>query len=482
MSWFARRGLAEVPDPGPEDQRHRNRNPPEIIVLPDNDDLSEYTKGQGTIDDPTLFSEWITGNLINNVGDGPIIVDDDGEDDRMVDAMPVPENISLRGRSLSRALSPDPVMPGAKDPMEMQPDNGGHGSRNSPQNAALFAQVFGRDQSRPVSPDPPSEHERFQSPEEEFYDEGYHTAEEELNTQNSNDGISNSDEDEDDADSVSVILIHSDDGEYVFTQGWTEIKEEPMDDVPALSLTQDTLDDSSQDTQSSTQDAAVGAKLTPVPQSPSPGHLPSDPARILQHDSESSTASLDKEAAKRERAEKLRRKKQLFWYHYAPNMIDQLRDRLESKRPREMQMNACWLYPGRRREKQGALEMSVVFRRAGTKYLYQINVGFVALFVDGLLTEEFKQGIVYHAWHASHLCGNWYCTNPRHLIAESGSLNSKRVACMKKAEEPCFHTPRCLKHLQIKEPPAGAEERSIREEDLDQPLQPAMFRSPWSLF
>lgn len=38
----------------------------------------------------------------------------------------------------------------------------------------------------------------------------------------------------------------------------------------------------------------------------------------------------------------------------------------------------------------------------GVKYEYCMKMGFAALLVGGLLTGEWKQGIIDHSWHASH--------------------------------------------------------------------------------
>jgi hypothetical protein len=152
-------------------------------------------------------------------------------------------------------------------------------------------------------------------------------------------------------------------------------------------------------------------------------------------------------------------KKWLFYNVCGLKRLEYLESMLASVRPQIMDPDQCWLHVGRTKaeEDRGTLGRSIRFKYGGERYMYFVNLGFIALFVKGLLDKVAKDGIVHHAWHASHLCGNWYCTNPQHLVAEPGPVNQRRNACLWHAELPCSHTPRCLKHLRIPGPPARVE-------------------------
>ncbi|OAG06742.1 uncharacterized protein CC84DRAFT_1174671 [Paraphaeosphaeria sporulosa] len=111
----------------------------------------------------------------------------------------------------------------------------------------------------------------------------------------------------------------------------------------------------------------------------------------------------------------------------------------------------CWLYTGSKLPKppiQG-LAMSVTLRCNGHTERLGLNPLMVKLLLDGNLSQEQIDGVVEHSWHTSHLCGNWTCFNTAHVVLEPGSVNSNRNACFHDIDGPCFHIPRCLKHLKL---------------------------------
>ncbi|KAL8825640.1 MAG: hypothetical protein Q9191_004289 [Dirinaria sp. TL-2023a] len=106
-----------------------------------------------------------------------------------------------------------------------------------------------------------------------------------------------------------------------------------------------------------------------------------------------------------------------------------------------------------------------------------VNFGLVALIVNSHLTAAQKEGYIGHAWHLSHLCGNWICCNWRHHTVEPGPVNIGRNACFISPEQ-CTHKPTCMKDkkqlLSLPSTPAGPSSRLIAvgaEADLTMRIQ-----------
>lgn len=77
---------------------------------------------------------------------------------------------------------------------------------------------------------------------------------------------------------------------------------------------------------------------------------------------------------------------------------------------------------------------------------YDVNIGILGRILKSGLTETQIAGIIDHAWHTSHLCGNSTCLNWRHFWIESGSTNGSRRRCHKIGfRGKCQHFPRCMR-------------------------------------
>lgn len=115
--------------------------------------------------------------------------------------------------------------------------------------------------------------------------------------------------------------------------------------------------------------------------------------------------------------------------------------------------NGCWLYKGPRLPKKpqsGVLHTKITFHHKGRSERISLHILFVKMLLEGALTKEHIDGIVNESWHASHLCGNWTCLNTKHIVPESGHINSNRNVCFRDVNGPCRHSPKCLKHLKLR--------------------------------
>ena len=119
-----------------------------------------------------------------------------------------------------------------------------------------------------------------------------------------------------------------------------------------------------------------------------------------------------------------------------------------------MRSDDCWLHPwppparrnGRRNGRpEGTIQCGFNWKDSFGSHKLNVNVGFLALIVEGQLTEEQMEGYVNESWHLSHLCGNWICCNWRHMTVESGRTNISRNRCFKSVGY-CSHEPPCMKH------------------------------------
>jgi hypothetical protein len=273
-------------------------------------------------------------------------------------------------------------------------------------------------------------------------------------------------------DDYIVILDDEDDvsGEYTYSQDWTTVKIEPEDNVSNFSSSRVLEEVAGLPTPASSQEsendmcekhwnglrvinnetlARLEEDLPNMPKKA--GKLPINLQISLTEDQKLTKKAL------------LVAKKTTFYFQWGPKNLPQLRNRIARFRqdhPENRGKDECWLYSGSVREGQGALETSVIFREEEhpfRRFLYTVNIAYLSMMVDGYMTDEFKYGIIHHAWHASHLCGNWTCTNPRHIIAEDGGYNSGRNPCFHGKNNNCTHSPPCRKHLRV-EPQPGTRE------------------------
>jgi len=155
-----------------------------------------------------------------------------------------------------------------------------------------------------------------------------------------------------------------------------------------------------------------------------------------------------------EDAEKRKLKKRLFFESYRQRYHRFLREKVNRylrELPVSRSDDECWLYPSSRlyNSSSHTIHLRIRFFARGGSHIVRLNIGHILLLLEGKLTEEQKEGIIEHQWHASHLCGNWTCLNHRHIVPESGSTNLNRNRCFPKLEEPCLHEPQCLKRLKV---------------------------------
>ena len=90
------------------------------------------------------------------------------------------------------------------------------------------------------------------------------------------------------------------------------------------------------------------------------------------------------------------------------------------------------------------IQLKYTWRDTAGPHIVRVNFGLVALIVNSHLTAAQKEGFIEHAWHLSHLCGNWICCNWRHHTVEPGPVNIGRNACFNSSEQ-CTHKPPCMK-------------------------------------
>jgi hypothetical protein len=266
------------------------------------------------------------------------------------------------------------------------------------------------------------------------------------------------DEEEDNDDGDNITTLHEDgidDSEYIYPQDWTTFKQEPVDDVPTF---------------------------WPSPNRSATYGLPT-PASSQESEMNETTPKKARKVSPKERvpltAEQklilkaiLIKKKKAFYETFGPSEIPFLRRKIAKwlqDNPQTKGKDECWLYIGPITKGKRTLSVHFYFSEEqypGIKYSLSVNVAFVSMLVDGYMTEDFKKGIIEHSWHASHMCGNWTCTNPRHIIAEPGSINSTRNPCFHGTKHICPHIPACRTHLR-KEPQPGTSlwfEAQISEE------------------
>jgi hypothetical protein len=278
------------------------------------------------------------------------------------------------------------------------------------------------------------------------------------------------DEEEDNNDEDDIVTLDEDgidDNEYIYSQDWTTFKQEPADDVPTFPLSPKRTVTCGLPTPASSQNSGTNElgrgsdQSSPISGKASAHTLGNDEA----------TPKKARKGSLRERVplteeqklilrKLLIKKKKAFYDTFGPSEVSFLKRKIAKwlqDNPQTKGEDECWLYTGPITKGQRTLSVPFYFSEEqypGTKYNLSVNVAFVAMLVYGYMTEDFKKGIIEHSWHASHMCGNWTCTNPRHIIAEPGSINSTRNPCFHGTKPVCPHIPACKTHLR-KEPQPG---------------------------
>lgn len=417
----------------------------EVIIVEDNDEPLTIRKGSGARDDPITFTEWITGNLIPDAHDqiAFVISDSDDEEDE-------PQKSTSRRSSTLRYSTP------LRTPTP-------------------FPKIDSESPLRSLQDTPTPRWRLELSDEEEDEDE---------------DGtkcviVVDGDEDDEDADIERISR------NIPFWADWATtgtVKDESEEEMPGLSLSQETQEPEEPESPLLSR----GTFRIPAYEH---GKTRENPLWSAIETSGSSALSALPPAstklnglATKNGLEQARNqdynvfKKRLFYNTYAENMFPKLRERFDKLLqdiPGDRTPNVCWLWQGEPPGNKHRISMHISFRHEGKGHHITANIGFVGMLLEGLLTVEAKEGIIQHRWHASHMCGNWRCVNPHHIIAEDGSTNVKRNACFH-APTPikCVHNPQCWTHLTIKKKAddGGICSRSLANHQT-QRLRPEISRS-----
>lgn len=437
----------QVPSPG--------RDPGREIILLDSDDKGPVArKGAGTQSDPIVFREWTSRNVIQD-GDGGslwVISDEEDEDDF--------EEVKCRSRARSRTRS---LSVDSWDDIEKSPVPTSRSPSNRPESIAsnnddhdetLGTVRLSKKHLRPnaLSNATLEEYRKIYlgSPETGFLDDSDGTdSEEEQDYEDLGRAASRSNRDASEFSPNQLLL------DLATKQ---RKKGSSKDATPELTSSQDTV---------ATEDSDEYAATQPVAKYALP-HLfePSEEFKetsALEESFSTSAIAIDRATDKvgaiwetePDGDKKLPRKtrKYLFYHTYWVKKRSYLEGVVRNYRVHvqgEKKPDGCWLYTGPKLPKlNGAISHVMRFKHNGQNQLYSPNIMFIALLLQGLLTEEQKQGIIEEAWEASHLCGNWTCLNHAHIVVEPHLVNINRNRCFNRRDEPCQHSPECLKSLKL---------------------------------
>jgi hypothetical protein len=391
----------------------------EILVIPDDDDDPPETKGEGSKDDPIQFFDWTTGNVISATDNGAFIdlaSDDEDHGDKESTPCRSPEaQVRTQGPRKTPRLTKNGVdksSPSIETAIGLQNGIPGTNAR-VPGSSTL-----------------------------EFEEDG--------------DGF----------DCEVIIIPDNDEREYKYTQDWSFIKEEPEESVPELTSSQASEATTAQDGCGQEPHAYTASNILGLEEQVAlHGRLAAnsvEPVHVMpkvgkdRHVEVTRIPMVWEIDLALDQAEKTKLKKKLFFYTYGPRLLPRLEkvvQRYRSFASGGGSRQDCWLSTDPRlftgTSQRRNISTKVSFRHEHESYDLQVNFGFIHMMVEGLLTLEHKKGIVEHRWHASHLCGNWTCMNPRHINPEEGSINLNRNTCFAQPEGPCSHYPKCLKHLKI---------------------------------
>ncbi|OCL06364.1 hypothetical protein AOQ84DRAFT_365885 [Glonium stellatum] len=147
----------------------------------------------------------------------------------------------------------------------------------------------------------------------------------------------------------------------------------------------------------------------------------------------------------------LQDRKRYALYEFLPTRIHILRKWMKyylDAIPKDKKKNDCWIYSSARLpSSRNSICYASSYRYKNKSRRFSFHYGFIALLVKGQLTDEEKEGIIEEGWHASHLCGNWPCCNPRHIQPEPGNINQDRKTCFR-TRRSCQHYRPCMTSLQ----------------------------------
>lgn len=433
----------------------------EVIVVEDDDD-KPTTRGRGSLDDPIIFTQWSTGNLISNsTGGSTIVISDDEEDEVEITSNQARNPYQRHSEAAStpsvwhnRDESPllETQSPGLPT-STINDEDGSESNEFPPRSPSAISQTTFAEGTLSLKSEyaecdgSPLQGEDTDREEEDEYmaseeDEDITREEDEDVGREEDEGVCGNGEDKED------LFIFENIKQVSGRHPWTcAIKEEDEsgDELPEFSFSQDSVSSGNPTTPGSSQNMldqlspSVSRKSTTNPRTTA-GHL-----GCSRVDESSTTVGLKTKDTLKER-------KRLFWTRYWKTHLVDLQYALH-KLYQDTTMakgDECWLYRGPRvYQHTRAVGIFVTFGHQGRRLTLTINAAYIAMLLAGYMTDSHRQGIIEHAWHASHLCGNFTCLNPRHINAESGSTNGNRNACFNDRCGPCSHDPQCLKHLKV---------------------------------
>ncbi|KAF2867138.1 hypothetical protein BDV95DRAFT_184736 [Massariosphaeria phaeospora] len=460
----ARKRKPSTGSKGREFKRPKN-NP--IIVIDDVED--DKPRGTGSEQDPLSFVVWTTGTVIrveDNVE--PILISDDEDEDRVEDENAVHDE--------EKAQDEHGIHSEVLDEVHSEQ---GFVSDDTPQDKEEVRRIkpsirnLGLTTPEPSPSPSPSTVSHLPDPALQVFDRspGDHSSlevdsEKDDRKESDNEDHEDHEDNEDNEDDGDNELNehNEDDGECICIyeeirsrQPFTvSIKEEKDgDNVPELTLSQGSTSSDLPETPTASQ------SLSPPPNRLYLSHIQSKTAQENQVDIHtiSPNASLAKKPTGFEdepacdRKTLVEERKRLFYRRYwleQKHILEKVLREYHWHIHAEKNRANCWLYTGPRISKRGGtLGINIGFRHNDQIERLTINICFIAMLLKGLLTNEHMQGIISHAWHASHLCGNWTCLNPRHITAEDGRMNVTRNSCFSDRDGPCSHSPKCLKELKV---------------------------------
>ncbi|KAH7126968.1 hypothetical protein B0J11DRAFT_579388 [Dendryphion nanum] len=432
----------------------KRRPPREIVILDDEDDDGHKTsyKGSGSQTDPILFPEWITGNIITRVNREAFVVNSDDEADDS--SSQISETATpCSEKSLSPSQAPEQF------PRELL--------------ANLHHTARQPDELSQLTPEPELEVEsdillnplRLQrrtsiSSSESLQGIFIHHHRESLSVDDDDNGEispddTNDSEAEDDDDDC-IIIYEEIKAPQVGLSLWAfHVKEEVKDNSPGLTLSQDTQLTVDINTPTPSQDLrdAVG-----LPREPTDClyALKNQALKLPYTDDPTKNATDEFLRAITDDNGKtlLKVRKRLFWHTYwkvqAPILKQRIQDHYYACMCEDRAASECWLYKGPRITRgKRVVNFHVGFKHQGKSEKLTIPIALIGRLWEGLMSNDEKEGVIEHSWHASHLCGNWTCLNPQHIIAEPGSINLSRNPCFADRDGRCLHSPQCLKHLKV---------------------------------
>ena len=463
------------------------------MVLDDDDEPP--TRGLGTENDPFMFKEWTTGDVISNTDHGKLFEitdfeDDDFEDD-LLDRRPAksfftkeassPRQSAKRFAEDLQKLDDESEVDGSsdlEDESEFLPSRRRRSrvlsvssTRSTSQSATSGLEVdeeegdiskhsFGFQPDDVRSPTPTIRPDQ----ESEFSSARYRGAfvpPLELPHKTWSEDEEHEDEQEDDD---PIGCIESGRPSPFPHRRWMasptpEENDEEEDELPSLSHSQETVDtehlDSSRTSRDVTDPMQNGYDVGQVVQILHPGKSKAVRAQSLSDQGlEDGEDTFEETGALEIRLSLISRKRLFYtkyWQSLKPYLERRLRNYYSSLRE-DRDPEGCWLYSGLRlpsRPTTQNMGMHITFRHNWRSERLTPHVVVISMLLKGMLSKAHIEGIIEHGWHASHLCGNWTCLNERHVHPESGPVNANRNGCLPYKDKECFHIQACLKHLKL---------------------------------